>query len=172
MLYSIATLGIVTHSYSSDAGTASTSTVPTTSHTSLPATTDAPPRTPSASPKCSSRRCGTQASSPSRSGPRMAASRLCGPRETRQDTDTTLTTCSAGRGTHCSGQWTRGATSPGARSFRHRALLRAIRVPKSRPQLNPWMAVSFLAWRASRQGTDTDSNDTGLDTLPGNLTVS
>lgn len=124
------------------AGMVSISTAPTTNPTSPSATTAAPPHTPFDFPKYSSRQSGTQASSPSQSGPRTAASRSCGPKGMAQDTDTTQTTCSVGRGTRCSGPWTRGATSPGVRNFRRRASLREIRVPRSLLSPRPLTVVS------------------------------
>lgn len=124
------------------AGTASTSTAPTTSRTSRSATTDAPPHTLSASHRYSSRQSGIQVSSRSPSGPRTAASRSCGPRATRRGTGTTPTTCLGGRATRCSAPWTRGATSQGARSSRRRALRRGTRVPRSLLSLRPSMVVS------------------------------
>lgn len=126
----------------SGAGMVSTSTAPTTNPTSRSATTAALPHTPFDSPKYSSRRSGTQASFPSQSGPRTAASRSFGPKGMGQDTDTTPTTCSVGRGTRCSGPWTPGATSPGVRNFRLRASLRAIRAPRSLLSTRPLTVVS------------------------------
>lgn len=101
----------------------------------------------------------------------MEASRLCGPRAMRQDTDTTLITCLAGRGTRYNELWTRGATLLGAQNFKRRVFLRAIRAPKNPSSMSLLMVVSAPAWRIGRRGTSADSEHTGLETLPGNLTV-
>lgn len=82
-----------------------------------------------------------------------------------------LITCLAGRGTHYSEPWMRGATLLVAQNFKRRVSLQAIRAPKSRLSTSPLMVVSAPAWRTRRRGTCADSEHTGLETLPGNLTV-